>query len=74
MITNFMRVMRKYRIRKDMIMKDMTDRIGIRLSELSAIESGVQPLTRSYVERLKTEFDFTAEELSEIEMCLKKKE
>lgn len=73
MTTEFGKIMRKYRIDHDMIMKDMSVKIGVSLSKLSSMENGRCKLTKEYVYKVLETFPFTENEIKRVLACLPKK-
>ena len=74
MITEFGKIMRKYRVDHDMIMKDMSMKIGVSLSKLSGTENGRYRLTKDYVYSVLDAYQFTEDEVKRIIACLPKEE
>lgn len=72
MITEFGKIMRKYRIDHDMIMKDMATKIDVSISKLSSTESGRCKLTEEYVYKVLDTFSFTEDEIRQVLACLPK--
>lgn len=59
MLTELGRFLRIFRIDEGMIMKDMSERLGISVSHLSSIEHGKKELTEDMTERIKSEFELS---------------
>lgn len=70
MLTEFGKVLRKMRIDRSEILKDMADKLGMTSSYLSAIECGKRNIPSDFVSRLAIIYSLSGEEVE----CLHKAE
>ncbi|MED9928650.1 MAG: helix-turn-helix transcriptional regulator [Slackia isoflavoniconvertens] len=66
MATELGRFLRKLRIDKDELMKDMADRMKIASSTLSSIEMGRRNPPKGFVEKLASEYGIEGAQLDEL--------
>lgn len=62
MITEFGRFIRIYRLEHGLLLKDMSDKLNMPSSYLSAIEMGRKTITNEFVSKLICTFPFTNDE------------
>lgn len=60
MLTEFGKLLRKIRIDKGMLLKDMAGALSISPAYLSAVETGKKPIPDGFVGRIASLFDYTA--------------
>lgn len=61
-LTEFGRFIRKYRISKGLILKQMADALGVGSAFLSGLETGSKPLPINIEKKIASLFPFTKEE------------
>ncbi|NBB11837.1 helix-turn-helix domain-containing protein [Pseudomonas sp. SLFW] len=59
MLTEFGKLLRKIRIDKGMLLKDMAGALSISPAYLSAVETGKKPIPDGFVGRIASLFDYT---------------
>ena len=62
MLTEFGKIIRKYRIDNNLILKDMADALNVPSSFLSAMEMGRKVVSEEFLSRLFATYSFTQEE------------
>lgn len=62
MLTEFGKLIRKYRIDNNLILKDMADTLGLPSSYLSAMELGRKVVSNEFLEKLFAKYHFSQEE------------
>lgn len=67
MITEFGKILRKIRIDRDEILKDMASRLGVTAAYLSSIENGKREIPGEWVSEIARLYDLDEEESREIE-------
>lgn len=68
MITPFGKELRKIRLDRDLLLKNMADDFGFSSSYLSAIENGKKEIPKDFIEKLKVTYDLSAEEIAKLEV------
>jgi len=66
MVTSFGKTLRKLRIDRGEIIKDMADSLGHTASYLSAVETGKRPIPDGWVERIVDIYSLDAESAQEL--------
>ncbi len=61
-VTYFGKELRKLRIEKDMILKDMADDIGVSVAMLSAIELGNRSIPKGFVDKVVNRYKLNSEQ------------
>lgn len=61
-LTDFGKFIRKYRIDKGLVLKQMADALGVSSAFLSGVETGSKPLPINIEKKIATLFPFTNEE------------
>lgn len=60
MVTSFGKAVRKYRIDKGVILKEMADGVDVSIAYLSAVETGKKKAPRPLIEKIALYFDLDA--------------
>ena len=63
MLTSIGRFLRKLRIDNGEILKDMAEALGVSSAFLSAVENGKKKMPEGWIEKLKSIYSFTAEQV-----------
>lgn len=56
------RFLREFRLSRDMILKDMSNALGLGVAELSSIEHGKKPIPEGFVDKLRENYTTTLKE------------
>jgi len=65
-LTPFGKALRKLRIDRDLLLKDMADGVSMTSAYLSAVEAGRKPVPRTLIPQLRNRFNFSQEQESEL--------
>lgn len=68
MLTAFGKALRKIRIDRNLLLKDMADGLGCSSPFLSAIESGTKKIPDDMIERISNVYKLTEEEVQSLEV------
>ena len=68
MLTAFGKALRKIRIDRNLLLKDMADGLGCSSPFLSAIESGTKKIPDDMIERISNVYKLTEEEVQSLEI------
>jgi len=66
-LTPFGKAARRIRIERDMLLKDLADRLEVTATFLSAVESGRKPLPRNFAERIATALGLSPADKKELQ-------
>ncbi len=66
MITEFGKELRKIRIENDEILKDMSDKLGVTVSYLSAVENGKRDIPDNWLEGITMLYDLSSSALEKL--------
>lgn len=61
---------RKYRIDKNILLKDMAEELGISTAFLSAVETGRKAVPANFYDRLTKNYSFNNEEMKELKAAI----
>lgn len=67
MLTKFGKTLRIIRLERNEKLKDMAGKLKITPSYLSSVENGKKPITKEFVDRIFSFYDFNGEEKDKIE-------
>lgn len=67
MAKEFRKVLKKIRIDHEEVLKDMSKKLGVTASYLSAVENGKREIPDSWPEKIKTIYQLSAKESEELE-------
>ena len=70
MLTSIGRFLRKLRIDNGEILKDMAEALGVSSAFLSAVENGKKKMPEGWIEKLKSIYSFTAEQVEELQAAV----
>lgn len=56
------RFLRNFRMRRKIILKQMSDTLGLRPAQLSSIETGKHPVPEDFVPKIRSNYDITHDE------------
>ena len=70
MVTNLGRFLRKIRIDKDEILKDMADHFGVTASYLSAVENGIRPMPERWKPIIIDKYQLNKEQQNELQKLI----
>lgn len=70
MVTRLGKILRKIRIDRDELLKDMADKLNMSPSMLSSIENGVRKAPNDFLQRIENSYSLTREERDDIESAL----
>jgi transcriptional regulator with XRE-family HTH domain len=65
-LTPFGKALRKLRIDRDLLLKDMADDVSMTSAYLSAVEAGRKPIPRNLITQLRSRLNLTPEQESEL--------
>lgn len=66
-LTRLGRFLRKLRIDRSELLKDMAKRLGVTVSFLSAVENGKKSMPSDWVAKLSMEYEFSSEQKHELD-------
>ncbi len=66
MITELGRFLRKLRIDREEILRDMAQKLGVSSAFLSAVENGKKKMPDTWISKLKEQYDLTPAQISEL--------
>ena len=66
MLTAFGRALRKIRIDRNLLLKDMADTLGCSSQFLSAIESGTKKIPEDLIDRISNYYDLNSDEIQSL--------
>lgn len=70
MVTRLGKILRKIRIDRDELLKNMADKLNMSPSMLSSIENGVRKAPNDFLQRIENSYSLTREERDDIESAL----
>ena len=70
MLTSIGRFLRKLRIDNGEILKDMAEALGVSSAFLSAVENGKKKMPEGWIEKLKSIYSFTVEQVEELQAAV----
>ena len=70
MLTSIGRFLRKLRIDRGEILKDMAEALGVSSAFLSAVENGKKKMPEGWTEKLKAIYSFTAAQTEELQAAV----
>lgn len=56
------RFLRNFRMRRKIILKQMSDTLGLRPAQLSSIETGKRPVPEDFVPKIRSNYEVTHDE------------
>lgn len=72
MLTEFGRVLRKLRIDRNELSKDMAQRLGVTASYLSAVEHGKREIPSNWIMEIASMYDLNNDDILDLEEAAKK--
>ena len=69
-LTEFGKVIRKYRIEHSMLLKDMSEKLGLSPSYLCSIETGTKDITLDFEDKLFSKIEFTNDEKEQLQKAI----
>lgn len=69
-LTEFGKMIRKYRIENSMLLKDMSDMLGLSSSYLCALETGTKDITSDFEDRLFSKIKFSSDEKAQLQKAI----
>ena len=69
MITPFGKELRKIRLDRDLLLKNMADDFDFSSSYLSAIENGKKEIPKDFIKKLRANYNLSEEEFSKLEIA-----
>ncbi len=67
MLTEFGKVLKKIRVDRNEILKDMANKLGVTVSYLSAIENGKREVPDNWINKIKSNYRLSSKESSDLE-------
>ena len=67
MLTKFGKMLRKMRIDRDELLRDMADKLNVTVAYLSAVENGNREVPDTWIEIIANEYNLANEEIAELQ-------